>query len=327
MQKQHYEKYFSKEYDLIEINVVNGHIVEGRLVSRVHSPGREVGIVHSIPRFIAGSNYADNFGLQWNVFRSTQLDSYTGKPVTANRLWNTTKWHPQELAGKTVLEVGSGAGRFTEIFLQAGAKLVSLDYSNAVEANDKNNSRKGDLCLLQADLFDIPFEDKYFDFVFCHGVLQHTSDPEKAFYAIEKKLKPGGKISIDVYHKDGKIRPWKSKYLWRPLTTKMNPNHLLAFLKVFIPIWLPFDTVIKCIPVARNYLGAIIPCWNYFYMDISLKEKFQWAIMDTFDALAAAYDNPVTLNEAKKWFETCRYKEYEVFEGGNGIVGNGLKPV
>ena len=325
MRKQHYEKYFSKGYDLLVINATDDKITEGRLVPRTNGL-REISILNAIPRFIEGSNYADNFGLQWNVFRSTQLDSYIGKPISGDRFWHNTKWDPKELAGKKVLEVGSGAGRFTEIFLKAGAKVCSLDYSNAVEANYKNNSHKGDLCLIQADLFNMPFEDNSFDFVFCHGVLQHTCDPEKAFYSIEKKLKKGGKISIDVYHKDGKIRPWKSKYLWRPITTQMNPNHLLAFLKVFIPIWLPFDTVIKCIPVLRNYLGAIIPCWNYFYMDISLREKFRWAIMDTFDALAAVYDNPVTMSEAKNWFETCGYKNCEVFEGGNGIVGNGIKP-
>lgn len=287
---------------------------------------KEMVIINSIPRFVDKQNYADNFGLQWNKFRSTQLDSFTGKSFTADRFWKNTKWHPQDIAGKTILEAGSGAGRFTEIMLQAGAKLVSFDYSNAVEANFKNNSSKGDLFLFQGDLFNIPFRDNYFDFVFCYGVLQHTPDTEKAFYAIEKKLKSGGRISIDIYHKDGKIRPWKSKYLWRSITTRVKPQHLLTFLKWFIPVWLPFDTVIKCIPVLRNYLGAIIPCWNYFYMDLTWKQKVQWAVMDTFDALAATYDNPAKMDDVKKWFKNCGYKNYEVFEGSNGIVANGIKP-
>lgn len=314
MKKEHYQLYFSDTYDL----------GAGHLSPKTNGSVR-IPIVNSIPRFVGGPNYTDNFGLQWNAFRSTQLDSFTGRPITADRFWSNTKWKLEELAGKTVLEIGSGAGRFTEILLQAGAKVVSLDYSNAVDANFKNNAHKGDLFLIQGDLFNMPFKDNYFDFVFCHGVLQHTPDPEKAFYAIEKKLKPGGKISIDVYHRDGKIRPWKSKYIWRPITTKISPPHLLAFLKVFIPLWLPFDTVIKVIPVLRNYLGAIVPCWNYFYLKIPLKQKVQWAIMDTFDALAAAYDNPVTMPEVVNWFKKCGYKEFEVFEGGNGVVGNGTK--
>ena len=40
------------------------------------------------------------------------------------------------LSRSSVLEVGSGAGRFTEVFLQStSGYLHSIDYSNAVEAN------------------------------------------------------------------------------------------------------------------------------------------------------------------------------------------------
>lgn len=325
MKKALFEKYLSVKYHLNAAKVNSLDIIEGFLIpkdKRVHP----VPIIDSVPRFIFGANYADNFGLQWNAFKSTQLDSATGNNLTSNRFWTNTKWTPSDINGKLVMEAGSGAGRFTEIMLKAGANLVSFDYSNAVDANFKNNDHKGDFFLFQGDIFNIPFPDNYFDFVFCYGVLQHTPDPEKAFICIEKKLKKGGRISIDVYHKDGKIRPWKSKYLWRPITTRMEPEKLLKILKWFIPKWLPFDTVIKHIPILRHYLGAIIPCWNYFYTDLSKKEKREWAIMDTFDALAAAYDLPQRKSDVISWFKKCGYEHFEVFEGSNGIVGNGRKP-
>jgi len=138
-------------------------------------------------------------------------------------------------------------------------------------------------------------------------------------------LRPGGRITIDVYLKDGKIRPYKSKYLWRPVTTRIAPQRLLRILEWFIPKWLPIDTIIKRVPVLGNYLGAIVPCWNYFYTDLSKEEQVQWAIMDTFDALAPTYDNPVTIEQVETWFRHCDYSEFEVREGGNGVVGNGLK--
>lgn len=325
MLQEHFERYLSKRYNLERFKNAGDRIIEGTLISR-KEPYKKIPIIHAIPRFEEGQNYVDNFGLQWNRFRSTQLDSATGKPLTTKRFWKNTKWQKEDLRGKTVLEVGSGAGRFTEILLNAGAKVISFDYSSAVEANFENNAKRGDLFLFQGDLFNIPFDDGYFDYVFCYGVLQHTPDPKKAFFAIERKLKQGGKISVDIYLKDGKIRPWKSKYLWRPLTTKIPPEKLLKFLQRFIPLWLPFDTAIKHIPVLRNYLGAIIPCWNYFYIrDLSYKQKVEWAIMDTFDALAAAYDIPKTLQDVDSWFRAYGYSNYEIFEGSNGIVGNGVK--
>ena len=47
-------------------------------------------IQKGIPRFVPESNYADSFGLQWNKFRKTQLDSYSGQPISADRFWNAT---------------------------------------------------------------------------------------------------------------------------------------------------------------------------------------------------------------------------------------------
>ncbi|MBI2453781.1 class I SAM-dependent methyltransferase [Candidatus Peregrinibacteria bacterium] len=326
MKKEHFERFFESRYALHTTEMHGDDIISGKLVSRDRRH-MEISIENSIPRFVSGDNYAGNFGLQWNHFRSTQLDSFTGKPLTKARFDATAKWTADDMRGKTVLEAGSGAGRFTEILLAMQARVVSFDYSGAVDANYKNNAGKGETLFFQGDIFNIPFSDKLFDFVFCHGVLQHTPNPEQAFYVLERKVKSGGRISIDIYHKDGKIRPWKSKYIWRPLTTRIAPERLLAFLKVFIPLWLPFDTVIKAVPLVRNYVGAVVPCWNYFYTRLPLKQQIQWAIMDTFDALGAKYDIPVTLCDVERWFRKCGYKKYEVFEGGNGIVGNGTKHI
>ena len=39
-----------------------------------------------IPRFVPKNNYASSFGLQWKKYQKTQLDSYTGHPISADRL-------------------------------------------------------------------------------------------------------------------------------------------------------------------------------------------------------------------------------------------------
>lgn len=286
----------------------------------------QVPVTKGVIRFRQDDGYNSTFALQWNKFRKTQIDDENETSLTQDRFLKETGWKLSELKNKLVLEAGCGAGRFTRIMAQAGANLMSFDYSSAVDASAQNNAQYRNVTFMQCDIFDMPFKDAVFDYVFCHGVLQHTPSPEQAFYQLNKKVRPGGRISIDVYHKDGKVRPWKSKYLWRPITTRMQPEKLLAFLEWFIPKWLPFDTLIKRVPRLGNYFGAIIPCWNYFYTDLSREEKIQWAIMDTFDALAPMYDIPVTLKDVGRWFTECGYSEFEVREGGNGVVGNGVKP-
>lgn len=197
MVKTHFDKYFSQEYNLAVDQESSGEIITGSLTAKESK--REIPIINKIPRFVTSSNYADNFGLQWNTFHATQLDSVLGKPITKERFLNGTKWKLEDLRGKTILEAGSGAGRFTEILLQAGAHVVSFDYSIAVDANHASNSSKGDLFLFQGDTYSIPFPDRYFDFVFCYGVLQHLPEPERAYKCLFSKLKSGGKISIDYY--------------------------------------------------------------------------------------------------------------------------------
>ncbi len=326
MKREHFDRYLADGYRLEAAEVSGEEIVEGRLISMGNS--EVVPIRGAIPRFVAGDNYAANFGLQWNRFKSTQLDSRSGLPLTANRLWKNTRWSPEELAGKTVLEAGSGAGRFTEILLGAGARVVSFDYSNAVEANFENNRQKGDLFLFQGDIYRLDWPNDYFDYVFCYGVLQHTPDPIAAYQSIFRTLKPGGKISIDYYRKRRVPTPTSTpKYLWRPITTKMAPEKLLRIVQSYIPWYLPLDSCLRRIPIIGRLIVALIPvpCWNYIGLGLSKQQRLEWAIMDTFDALGAAYDRPMTLGEVRQMVDSGSHREVEVFYGSNGVVANVVK--
>ena len=57
-----------------------------------------------------------NFGIQWNLFKKTQFDSFTKQKLTESRLKECSGCDLNKLKGKLLLEMGSGAGRFTEIF-------------------------------------------------------------------------------------------------------------------------------------------------------------------------------------------------------------------
>src|SRR5260370_26189528 len=48
--------------------------------------GCRVPVVNGIPRVVDSANYAAGFGLQWNAFRKTQLDSYTGTTISKDRV-------------------------------------------------------------------------------------------------------------------------------------------------------------------------------------------------------------------------------------------------
>ena len=195
-------------------------------------------VINQIPRLVDVDNYSESFGYQWNIFSKTQLDSYSGIPVSRKRLEAVTSWDNKLLKGQLILEAGSGAGRFTEILVGTEADIYSFDYSKAVDANFKNNGEARNLALFQGDIFNIPFEDDTFDHVFCLGVIQHTPDPEAAFFSLASKVKPGGMIYIDVY-----TQSWYHylhwKYILRPITKRVSQEKLYTFLSKAVPLLIP----------------------------------------------------------------------------------------
>jgi ubiquinone/menaquinone biosynthesis C-methylase UbiE len=332
MKFSHYKDFFGEQFSLkatkVEKKAIEDEsiIQEGNLINK-NNAEECYPIINGIPRILKRpeQNYSENFGLQWNKFKSTQYDSVTGLSISNDRFWENSRWSESELYGKVILEVGSGAGRFTEVLAATGATIVSFDLSSAVEANFSKNGNKENVLIFQGDIYQIPFPDGFFDYILCYGVLQHTPNPESAYNAIFKKLKSGGKISIDYYRKLNGLSPWSTpKYFWRPLTKKMKPQLLLKIIKIYMPLWLPIDTAIRSIPKVGDKILSIIPipCWNYLGYGLTYSQRLQWAILDTFDALAPAYDFPKTKNEIEEMVESQENASVEIFYGGTGIVCN-----
>jgi SAM-dependent methyltransferase len=282
---------------------------------------------NGIPRYVPADGYAASFGEQWNRYRRVQLDSATGKPLSRRRLFEGTGW-PERLAGERVLEIGCGAGRFTEVLLAAGAEVWAVDASSAVDAARANLGENERLHLAQADLFDLPLERGAFDRVLCFGVLQHTPDPRRAFLAVGEHARAGGWIAADVYRRQPYVDRWSAKTLWRPLTTRLPRNALRRAVEWYVPRWLPIDTRLARIPKLGRFLTALVPCWNYTgLLDLDREQLEAWAILDTFDALSPRYDSPQTLEAVREWADAAGLVDAEIAYGGNGIEVRGRRPM
>jgi len=305
---------------LEEEALCDGEIRTGLLVSE---DGRWCYPIHDfIPRFVAESNYADNFGMQWNKFRQTQLDSYSGHPISADRFWKATGWTPEDMAGKWVLDVGCGAGRFAEIALEAGAKVVALDYSGAVDACYANLKHYPNLHVVQGDIYALPLLKDFFPFVYSLGVLQHTPDVAKAFAALPPMLAVGGKLCVDFYWK--RIRTMlHAKYLVRPATKRIPQQNLFEFLESTVPMLLSASQHLGRIPVLGRYLKRLVPVADYTgIFPLSDQQLEEWALLDTFDMIVHEYDNPQTAARVRHWFEAANLAGVDVFHEGH-LVGRG----
>ena len=260
-------------------------------------------LVNGAYRVEADGNYTDSFGFEWNLFHKTQLDSFSGTNISKKRFFATTRWG-RDMNGENILEVGSGAGRFTEVVLKyTKANLFSLDFSNAVDANYRNNGPHKRLKLFQADMFNMPFADNCFDKVFCFGVLQHTPNFRQALESMARVLKPGGELVVDFYPIKGWYTKINAKYLLRPLLKRMEHEKLLTLIKNSVPRLKKIYFFNKRKGLARlNRFVPISEMPEALKNCLNDKEIEEWMMLDTFDMFSPAYDKPQRLNTVKKWF-------------------------
>ncbi len=267
-------------------------------------------------RIVEDDNYTENFGFQWNKFVGTQVDKSNKLQMSKVRFFAETGWDKEDLSNKNILEVGSGAGRFSQIILDfTKGNLYTVDYSNAVEANYKNNGPNDRLHLFQASIYDMPFEKNQFDKVLCLGVLQHTPDFEKSVQSLIEMAKPGSEVVVDFYSVNGWWTKLHAKYLFRPITKKMSHEQLHKKIDNNID-WLikasRFFTKLGIGKITNRFL-PICDIEGTLPKNLPYDQLRELCVLDTFDMYSPQHDHPQTIKTVEKWFK--KYGMEQVWGG------------
>lgn len=267
-------------------------------------------------RIVSDDNYTDNFGYQWNKFAGTQVDKATKLQISKTRFFAETNWDKEDLTGKNILEVGSGAGRFTQILLDhTNANVYSVDYSNAVEANYLNNGPNERLQLFQASIYEMPFAKAQFDKVLCLGVLQHTPDFEQSVKALIEMVKPGGQLVVDFYGINGVWTKVHAKYMYRPITKKMDNEKLYSLIEKNIDWMIKASLFFSKIGMGKIFNRFIPVCDIEGTMptNVPYQQLRELCVLDTFDMFSPEYDNPKRIQTVSNWFK--KYGMSDVWGG------------
>lgn len=289
-------------------------------------------IIHSIPRFVQLRNYSASFGLQWNTFRITQLDSSTGLSISKDRLTRISGGNLNVFKDKKVLEAGCGAGRFTEILLGAGAHVFAADISTAVEANYQNCSSHSDYFICQADITNLPVLPEQFDIVICIGVIQHTPNPENTIKALCQHVKPGGILMIDHYtygYPVTPIRRWIRAYL-----LNKTEEFSMKFVKKLVDILWPVhkflyqvknQALFKYIYPQFLYWSPVVD-YHQSYNQLGDQLLYEWGLLDTHDTLTDQYKHLRSADEIKTTLKSAGMCNIEAVYAGNGVEVRAWKP-
>ena len=280
-------------------------------------------IINNIPRFVSSENYANAFGRQWNKFRKTQLDSHTGTTISRDRLQRCLGGSLDVIKGKSVLEVGCGAGRFTEVMLKTGARVFACDLSSAVEANYENcHQLSADYFVCQANALELPVAPQSFDFVVCLGVIQHTPSPEQTIAALARYVRPGGTLVLDHYPPEYPVT--RPRALMRKILLNLPPRlaheSALMLARALVPIHRLTWNNRRGVWRARRWLAKYSPLVDHYGLfPIGPELLAEWAILDTHDTLTDRYKHLRSEAQIEQSLRACGFSRVQVWRGGNGV--------
>ncbi len=283
-------------------------------------------VINGIPRFVELDNYANAFGLQWKSFAKIQLDSHNGSSISKDRLERCLGFPINELKGKNVLEVGCGAGRFTEHLISGGGHVHSVDLSVAVEVNSDNMGNAADYRVAQANVYRLPFPEKAFDIVICLGVIQHTPSPEKTIECLWNMVKPGGLLVIDHYTFDWMYYT-KPVMLYRFFLRRMKPARSKAIVEKLVKFFFPLHWKFRNNKVATVLLNRISPCYVYIrtFPNMDYDFHFHLTRLDTYDGLTDYYKHLRSKQQIENILKSLNPLTVDVWHGGNGVEARAIK--
>ena len=307
----------------------DGHIMSGEL--QCANCGAIYPIVRSVPRFVPQmlskevSATVDGFGYEWtqseDYLQNTQFSSAETflqfiEPVQADYFKD-----------KLVLDGGCGAGRFSLLAQQFGAKsVVGVDLSDSVDVAFRSTRALSNVLIIQADLFNLPLRQQGFDYVFSVGVLHHTSSPGGAFDSIARLVRPGGGISAWVYGRENNgwiiygLNPIRNN-----LTSRLPRKVLLALSYIITaPMYLILKGIYRPIGNANSGLKKWLFYFDYLYFLGQFGFHEQAYIV--FDHLVPTIAEYIPHDEFSRWFSQNGLQNVVITSrAGNSWRGFGVR--
>jgi ubiquinone/menaquinone biosynthesis C-methylase UbiE len=124
----------------------------------------------------------------------------------------------RDLAGKKLLDGGSGGGHFSAAACRRGARVTSLDVGENLLAQV---ARRCDSERVLGSVLELPFDDASFDVVISTEVIEHTPDPKRGIRELCRVVRPGGVLCLTSPNR-----------LWQPVVrgaTRLKLRHYAGY--------------------------------------------------------------------------------------------------
>ncbi len=261
------------------------------------------------------------FGWQWQHFTEMH-DQYESQFLD----W-IAPIGPDFFRDKLVLDAGCGIGRHAYFAARYGAKdIIGMDLSDAVETAQQNIGHLPNAHVVQADIYDPPFRQGLFDFVYSIGVLHHLPDPEGGVRSLVRYLCPGGTFFGWVYGYENNavvhhlIDPFR-----RRVTAHLPPPVLQG---IAFPLAVIFHAAVKGVyrPLRRTAIIDRLPAHAYLTSLSGFNFRQNYNIV--FDHLVAPTAVYLRREQFETWLNEAGLQGVELsWRNQNSWRGHGRAPL
>jgi SAM-dependent methyltransferase len=256
-----------------------------------------------------------DFGEQWGRY-SDNAGFYGSLELFADVFGPLLE--PRDVAGSRVADIGSGTGRIVRMLLAAGASHVTaLEPSAAFSALEANTRAFADRVLcIRARGDQIP--EQGFDLVVSVGVLHHVPQPRPVLEAAWRALRPGGRVAVWLYGREGNEVYLALVEPLRLVTTRL-PHAALAALSWLLTAALGlYAGCCRFLPLPlRGYMRSVVSrlSWSKCYLTV-------------YDQLNPAFARYYRRQEAIELVASAGFKDVEVYHRhGYSWAVTGRRPV
>ena len=233
----------------------------------------------------------------------------------------------------TILDAGTGIGNSAKLLsANPNSQVFALDASQSINFAYKKYGNLPNVHFLQADLRQLPFRKRFFDFIYSDQVLHHTKNTSTSFKYLTKFLTDSGFISIYVYKKKAPIREYVDDYI-RKITINMSVNECMDFSKDMTYLGKSLAglkkkiTIPKDIPILGVKAGIYdvqrFIYWTFLKCFWDESDNFERSVGVNFDWYYPKFAYRHTPKEVRKWFQDTKIKivTFKEIESGISVTG------
>jgi len=204
-----------------------------------------------------GARTIADFGEQWTLYPGT--DGFFGSPELFNDFLNPLL-SDRDLAGNRVAEIGAGSGRFVNIVAAAGAAhVLALEPSQAMRVLRQNTERYRDRITYLETTGDKLPASADLDYVYSIGVLHHIPDPDPVVAAAFRALRPGGRLVVWLYGREGNGLYLMLAHSLRVVTRRLPHRGLELVVAALYPVLRLYMALCRVLPLPlAEYMRRVL---------------------------------------------------------------------